>query len=57
MNGNGEVEEGTGKLGGKLSSFYSYKNTFDESNTWVDVPKTGEQLKAKDLVLADTLLQ
>lgn len=37
MNGNGEVEEGGARLGG----FYAYKNTFNENNVWVDVPKTG----------------
>ncbi|TVY65642.1 Transcriptional regulatory protein moc3 [Lachnellula suecica] len=33
--GTGEVDEGNGKLGG----FYAYRNTFDEHNVWVDVPK------------------
>ncbi|TVY41458.1 hypothetical protein LOCC1_G005139 [Lachnellula occidentalis] len=37
MNGVGEVDEGNGKLGG----FYAYRNTFDEHNIWVEVPKTG----------------
>lgn len=37
MNGVGEVDEGNDKLGG----FYAYRNTFDEHNIWVDVPKTG----------------
>jgi len=38
MNGTGEREEN-----GRLGSFYAYKNTFDENNTWVDVPRTGAQ--------------
>ncbi len=37
-NGDGEVDEGNGK---KLGGFYAYKNTFNENNTWVDVPKRG----------------
>jgi len=37
MNGTGEVDEGNGKLGG----FYAYRNTFNDNNVWVDVPKTG----------------
>jgi hypothetical protein len=36
MNGSGEKEEG-----GKLGGFYSYKNTFNEKNVWVDIPKKG----------------
>src|ERR1700733_10026006 len=40
MNKNGGVQEG----GGKLGSFYAYKNTFNEDNIWVDVPKTGSQI-------------
>lgn len=39
MNGSGEVEDGSGKLGG----FYAYRNTFNEHNVWVEVPKTGMQ--------------
>jgi hypothetical protein len=26
---------------GRLGSFYAYKDTFNEDNIWVDVPKTG----------------
>lgn len=36
MNGEGK-EEGKGRLGG----FYAYRNTFDDDNVWVEVPKTG----------------
>lgn len=38
MNGSGEKEEG-----GKLGGFYSYKNTFNEKNVWVDIPKKGNR--------------
>ncbi|CZT07796.1 related to regulatory protein for the arginine catabolic pathway [Rhynchosporium agropyri] len=44
MNGTGETEDGNGRLG----SFYAYKNTFDENNTWVDVPKTVRFLNITD---------
>lgn len=27
-----------------LGSFYAYRNTFNEDNVWVDVPKNGENL-------------
>jgi hypothetical protein len=27
-----------------LGSFYAYRNTFNEDNVWVDVPKTGNDL-------------
>ncbi|KAL3425207.1 zn 2cys6 transcription factor [Phlyctema vagabunda] len=37
MNGVGEVETNEGN--GRLGSFYAYKNTFNERNVWVDVPK------------------
>lgn len=36
MNGNGEVENGNGQ---RLGGFYAYKNTFNENNIWVEVPK------------------
>jgi hypothetical protein len=39
MNGNGKVE--AGERSAKLGGFYAYKNTFNENNVWVDVPKTG----------------
>jgi len=42
MNGSGEGDRG--ERGGKLGSFYAYKNTFDEHNTWVDVPDHGINL-------------
>ncbi|KAE9379587.1 hypothetical protein N431DRAFT_159847 [Stipitochalara longipes BDJ] len=35
MNGSGEVEDGSGKLAG----FYAYRNSFNEHNVWVEVPK------------------
>jgi len=38
MNGTGEVDETSGKLGG----FYAYRNTFNEHNVWVDVPNKGQ---------------
>lgn len=44
MNGNGEVEEGGARLGG----FYAYKNTFNENNVWVEVPKTVTFLNITD---------
>ncbi|KAL2074628.1 hypothetical protein VTL71DRAFT_8406 [Oculimacula yallundae] len=44
MNGTGEREEGNGRLG----SFYAYKNTFDEKNIWVDVPKNVTFLNVTD---------
>jgi len=44
MNGDGEVEEGNGH---KLGGFYAYKNTFDENNVWVEVPKKGRQTSAE----------
>ncbi|KAF4624236.1 hypothetical protein G7Y89_g13937 [Cudoniella acicularis] len=37
MNGAGE-EEGSGSS--KLGGFYAYRNTFNQDNVWVDVPKT-----------------
>jgi hypothetical protein len=42
MNGNGddEVAESTTRLG----SFYAYKDTFNEDNVWVDVPKNGKSI-------------
>jgi hypothetical protein len=40
MNGNDEGENGGARLGG----FYSYKNTFNENNVWVEIPKTGTDL-------------
>lgn len=42
MNGTAE-EEGVSKLRG----FYSYRNTFNEDNVWVDVPKNGTQTCAE----------
>jgi len=38
MNGSGEVDERNRK---KLGGFYAYKNTFNEDNIWVEVPKKG----------------
>ena len=37
MNGSGEVEDGSEKLAG----FYAYRNSFNEHNVWVKVPKRG----------------
>ena len=39
MNGTGEEE--AGERTGRLRSFYAYKDTFNEDNVWVDVPKNG----------------
>jgi hypothetical protein len=38
---NGAEEANAGEKGGKLGGFYAYKNTFNENNIWVDVPKNG----------------
>ena len=38
---NGHEDEGKGQTGGKLGGFYAYRNTFDENNVWVKVPKNG----------------
>ena len=40
MNGSGEVEDGSEKLAG----FYAYRNSFNEHNVWVEVPKKGLQV-------------
>ncbi|KAG4027485.1 hypothetical protein MFRU_029g00090 [Monilinia fructicola] len=37
MNGSEDVIPG--EKGGRLGAFYAYRNTFDESSVWVDVPK------------------
>jgi len=42
MNGT-EESSANEKITGRLGSFYAYKNTFDENNVWVDVPKNGRQ--------------
>lgn len=39
MNAAGDEE--AGERTGRLGSFYAYKNTFNESNVWVDIPKNG----------------
>lgn len=39
MNGSEDVIPG--EKGGRLGAFYAYRNTFDESSVWVDVPKKG----------------
>ena len=39
MNGGEDAVSGEGS--GRLGAFYAYRNTFDESSVWVDVPKTG----------------
>jgi hypothetical protein len=33
--------EAVGESSGRLGSFYAYKDTFNEDNVWVDVPKNG----------------
>ncbi len=55
MNGDAETDEGNGKLGG----FYAYKNTFNEKNVWVEVPKNGTQVAGlqKHSMQADSMLQ
>jgi hypothetical protein len=45
MNGSGDVEDNNG---GKLAGFYSYRNSFNEDNVWVEVPKRGMQNPAMD---------
>jgi hypothetical protein len=44
MNGGCLAEDGKAKLGG----FYAYKNTFNEQNVWVDVPKNVTFLNITD---------
>lgn len=39
MNGGENVI--TGERSGRLGAFYAYRNTFDESSVWVNVPKNG----------------
>jgi hypothetical protein len=34
-------EEAGENTGGRLGSFYAYKDTFNEDNVWVEVPKNG----------------
>jgi hypothetical protein len=34
-------EEAGESTGGRLGSFYAYKDTFNEDNVWVKVPKNG----------------
>lgn len=46
MNGNEEVEDGNGQ---KLGGFFAYKNTFNEDNIWVEVPKKGSQIEDRIL--------
>ena len=41
MNG-AEESKNDQETKGRLGSFYAYKNTFDENNIWVDVPKNGK---------------
>ncbi|RDW71056.1 hypothetical protein BP6252_07619 [Coleophoma cylindrospora] len=47
MNGAGEVEA-KGGGNGRLGSFYSYKNTFDQHNVWVEIPKNVTFLNITD---------
>jgi hypothetical protein len=42
MNRNGDEE--AGENCGRLGSFYAYKDTFDEDNVWVEVPKNGRSV-------------
>ena len=44
MNGSGDVEEGSEKLAG----FYAYRNSFNEHNIWVEVPKRGLHIYSLD---------
>jgi hypothetical protein len=46
MNGSGEDKSGEGNS--RLNSFYTYKDTFDENNVWVNVPKTVTFLNITD---------
>jgi hypothetical protein len=45
MNGGGEVEVRSGKL----ARFYGYRDSFNEHNIWVEVPKRGTQILSIDL--------
>jgi len=45
MNGGGEVEV----RNGKLARFYGYRDSFNEHNVWVEVPKRGTQILSIDL--------
>jgi len=47
MNGTEEAHTQQ-ESGGRLGSFYAYKNTFDENNIWVEVPKNGRGSKDAD---------
>jgi hypothetical protein len=38
----GQDEEVGERNTGRLGSFYAYKDTFNEDNVWVDVPKKGK---------------
>jgi hypothetical protein len=60
MNGIGDEE--TGESPGKLGSFYAYKNTFNENNIWVDVPRNGTYIpksarSAKEIEAANSCTQ
>lgn len=35
--------------GGSLKGFYSYKNTFNEDNVWLEIPKQGMSRSPRDL--------
>jgi hypothetical protein len=54
MNGRGDVEDN----GGKLAGFYAYRNSFNEHNVWVEVPKRGSQISSMEYIeqRADNLL-
>jgi hypothetical protein len=51
MNGSGEVDERNRK---KLGGFYAYKNTFNEDNIWVEVPKKGAYIGSWKALNAQT---
>jgi hypothetical protein len=38
-------DEEPGESSGRLGSFYAYKDTFNEDNVWVEVPKNGRSAR------------
>lgn len=46
---NGGEDAITGERSGRLGAFFAYRNTFDESSVWVDVPKDGASYFAEEM--------
>jgi hypothetical protein len=38
---NRNIDEDAAESSSRLGSFYAYKDTFNEDNVWVEVPKNG----------------